>query len=371
MDRRTFIIGSAALASAPRLSFADNGHAAARPEEMGFAADMGEKLDAGMRSGLLLNTHAVLVMRAGRLVLERYYEGSDEIGGRSLGLVRFGSGTLHDLRSVTKSVVSLLYGIALERGLVPPVDAPLYAQFPEYGELAADPTRSGILIEHALTMSIGLDWNELRVPYTDPANNDIQRERAADGYRFVLERPVVDRPGTKWVYSGGCTTLLGRIIERGVGQSLAEFCTETLFGPLGIQNFTWYRYPDGRSSAASGLRLRPRDLLRIGELVLARGAWHGRQLVPEAWIAASLRPVLPTGDGLEYGRQWWLGENLTPALSGQQRWFAGFGNGGQRLWVMPSAELCVVIMAGAYNRPLQTFSGRIWREIVLANLLKV
>lgn len=370
MNRRTVILGGAALALAPRLSFAQNG-SAATPEEMGFAADLGERLEAGMRSGLLRNIHSVLVLRQGRLVLERYYEGSDHSGGQALGLVRFGAGTLHDLRSITKSVVGLLYGIALERGLVPPPEAPLYAQFPEYPDLA-DPSRAGILIEHALTMSIGLEWKESGISYADPANYEVMMERATDRYRFVLERPVVEPPGRRWNYSGGCTALLGRIIEKGTGRSIADFATETLFGPLGITAFAWRRNRDGAHSAAGGLRLRPRDLALIGELVLRRGEWGGRRIVAESWLADSLKPVLPTGQNSEYGRQWWLGEATAPALTGSQRWVAGFGNGGQRLWIMPSAQLCCVVAAGNYNQPDSGVGpSRIWREIVLANLLKV
>lgn len=371
LTRRRMLTGVGALSLAPRISFADNGPATARPEEMGFAADLGEKLDFGMRAGLLRNVHAVLVMRAGKLVLERYYEGADHNGIQPLGLVRFGAGTLHDLRSITKSVVSLLYGIALERGRVPPIDAPLYAQFSEYPDLAADPARQAILVEHALTMSIGLEWNELRVSYADPANNEVMRERSPEPLRFVLERPVVDPPGRRFSYNGGCTTLLGRLIERGTGKPLADFASETLFGPLGITSFTWRRSLDGTHSAAGGLRLRLRDLARFGELMLGRGQWNGQRLVPEAWIDASVTPALSTGDGLQYGRQWWMGETPVPAFTGAQRWYAGMGNGGQRLLVMPSAQLCCVIYAGNYSQPENWVPpNRIWREIVLANLQK-
>ena len=139
-------------------------------------------------------------------------------GGRS-AMVSFGPETLHDLRSVTKSVVGLLYGIALDRGLVPPPDAPLMAQFPEYGDLAADPARAGITVGHALTMTLGTEWDEER-PYTDPENSEIAMEMAPDRYRYVLERPVIVPPGTRWIYSGGAVALVGALIARGAGKSL-------------------------------------------------------------------------------------------------------------------------------------------------------
>src|SRR5690349_498972 len=126
---------------------------AASPEDAGFSPDLADKLEAGIRSGLLHDLHAVLVSRAGELVVERYYTGPDEDWGKPLGVVNFGSDNLHDLRSVTKSIVGLLYGIALDRNMVPPPYAPLLAQFPEYSDLAADPQRARLTILNALNMT--------------------------------------------------------------------------------------------------------------------------------------------------------------------------------------------------------------------------
>lgn len=343
----------------------------AAPQDAGFAPDLLERLEAGVRSGLLRDLHGVVVTRAGRLVLERYFDGPDEAWGRALGQVRFDADTLHDLRSVTKSVVGLLYGIALDHGLVPPPQAPLLAQFPEYPDLAADPARAGLTVAHALTMTMGTAWDE-SMPYTDPANSEIAMERSPDRVRYVLEQPVASPPGTRWRYSGGATVVLGHLLVKGTGQSLPDYARAELFGPLGITRFEWRGGPDGVHSAASGLRLLPRDLARIGELVIARGRVADRQIVSAAWIDASALPAIATGDGLEYGRQWFLGPNPVAAFPGRpQRWVAGFGNGGQRLWIMPAAGVTTVITAGAYNAPDAWITpARIWREIVLANLLR-
>lgn len=334
----------------------------------GFAPDVERKLAAGIESGLLHGLHAVLVSRAGELVIERYYDGVDENWGRPLGHRAFGPETLHDLRSVTKSIVSLLYGCALDRGIVPALDAPLMDQFPEYDDLARERTK--LKVYHALTMTLGLEWDESR-PYTDPTNSEIAMESAPDRYRFVLEQPVVAEPGTRWIYSGGSAALVGALIERGSGKPLPDFAREVLFEPLAIGAFEWSTGGDGVASAASGLRLRGRDLLKIGEMVNAKGRWEGNQIVSASWLDGSFDVAVPTGDGLNYGRLWFLGDAPTPALDGNRRWMGGFGNGGQRLWLMPDADLVTVTFSGNYNQWDSWISpARVWREIVLGNLLR-
>lgn len=340
----------------------------ASPEDAGFASDLADRLDAGIRGGVLRGLHAVLVWRAGQLVLERYREGPDESWGQSLGVVAPGADTLHDLRSVTKSVVGLLYGIALDRGIVPPPSARLLARFPEYPDLVAEPTRARLTVEHALTMTLGMAWDERR-SYADPANSERAMEDAPDRNRFILDRAFVAEPGERWIYSGGATALIGHLIAKGTGIRLEAFAQQVLFEPLGITRFEWATGRDGVASAASGLRLRPRDLLRIGALVLAGGEWQGRRIVSREWLDGSLRSAIETGDGLQYGRLWWLGDATTPALRGARRWAAGFGNGGQRLWLMPDADLTVVVMSGNYNAPDAGLTPNcVWREIVLQNL---
>jgi len=340
-----------------------------KPEAQGFAPDLAPRLSAGLRSGLLRGLHGVLVARRGEIVLERYYEGADEAWGRPLGHVGFGRETLHDLRSVTKSVVGLLYGIAHDRGLVPDPATPLLAQFPGYPDLAADPARASLTIQQALTMTLGLEWDEQR-PYTDPANSEIAMENAADRYRFALDRPIIATPGTRWIYSGGAVALIGAIIARGAGRPLPEFAQETLFAPLGISSFEWARGKDGTPSAASGLRLKPRDLLKIGAMMLGKGVHQGQRIVSTHWIETSLTRHSATGDGLDYGYLWFLGNAVPPAFKRPLAWAGGFGNGGQRLWIMPEAELACVIFSGNYNMPDSWVTPlRIWREIVVANLV--
>jgi CubicO group peptidase (beta-lactamase class C family) len=198
--------------------------------EAGFAPDLTDRLAAAVHEGRVPGLHGVVMLRQGRLVLEWYGAGEDFSWNVSLGSVTFGPDTLHDLRSVTKSVVALLYGIALARGRVPGPEEPLYRHFPEYPDLAADPERASITVEHALTMTLGLEWDE-SAPYTSTANSEIAMETAPDRFRFILERPIVEAPGTSWRYSGGASALLGRLIAKGTGQPLQELARDALLEP--------------------------------------------------------------------------------------------------------------------------------------------
>jgi len=369
MQRRA-VLAAAGLLSTGAIAMPSDDWVPTAPEAAGFAPDLAKIFAAGLRSGLLRNVHALLVARGDRLVLEYYGAGPDEAWGRDLGQVVFGPEVLHDLRSVTKSVTGLLYGIALDHGQVPPPAAPLLAQFLDYADLSGDPRRAAMTVNHALTMTMGLAWDE-SLPYTDPRNSEIAMENAQDRLCYALAQPVVAAPGSKWIYSGGAVALVAALIARGTGRPLEDFAREALFAPLGIAAFEWAKGRDSVASAASGLRLRPRDLLRLGRLALAGGQWGGRQVVSRGWIEAATRPAIATGDGLEYGRLWFLGAARTPALPGPRRWFAGFGNGGQRLWVLPDADLTVVSLSGAYNqRDSWITPARIFQEIVVANLLR-
>jgi CubicO group peptidase (beta-lactamase class C family) len=301
-----------------------------------------DRLDEVCRGGQVGGLHAVVAVRGGQTLLEYYGSGEDFAWGDSLGVVDFGPETLHDIRSVTKSVTALVYGIALGDGLVPPPAEPLLHRFPQYPDLAADPQRARLTVEHALTMSLGLEWRE-DIPYSSPANAEIAMELAPDRYRYILQQPMVEPPGARWTYCGGATALLGRLIADGTGQSLPDYARAVLFAPLGITKVEWMGGTDGVASAASGLRLTPRDLARIGELVLAGGAWNGQPIVPAAWITTMCEPRLQTSWGAQYGYHWY-----TESIGGR-RLVAGMGNGGQRLLVLPDLDLTVAITAGNYD----------------------
>jgi CubicO group peptidase (beta-lactamase class C family) len=338
------------------------------PESVGFAADLPSRFAALQDSGRLLNVHGVVAFRRGRMMFERYMAGTDEMWGRPLGTVDFRADTLHDMRSVTKSIVGLLYGIALGQQRVPAPDQPLLAQFPEYPDLAKDAGNAQLTIAHALTMTLALDWHE-----EDPLHHsdEVLMESSPDRYRFVLERPMLGPPGKGYKYNSGATALLGRLIERGTGSGLATFARTALFEPLGISASDWAMGVDGVASAASGLRLTPRDLARIGQMIVAGGKWDKRTIVPADWLEASFRPAAVVDDNRRYGYHWYTGELALSGKTGTYgtKWIGAFGLGGQRLFVFPELEFVLAVTAGNYATEDQWRPPiAILREVFLASL---
>ena len=346
--------------------------------EAGFSPEINARLDAAIAEKRVWNIHGVVVMRKGRLVLERYFEGRDRERGRGdLGTVPFNPNVLHDLRSVSKSIVGLLYGIALAQRKVPPPSAPLFQSFPEYADLAANTDRARWTVHHVLTMTMGTDWDETAIPYTDPTNSEIAMDMAPDRYRYILDRPVVMAPGQRWIYNGGATALLGRIIAKGTGMPLHSFARKALFDPIGVGPTAWAADHRGEEFAASGLRMTPRDLARIGQLMLNGGIWDATPIVPRQWVESCISAFVGVDEVRRYGYQWYLGDIAfaTPTAprwgrSRLERFWGAYGNGGQRLFVLPGLDLVVSITAGNYDTPDQWIPPtRVLREVVLASIL--
>ena len=360
MRRRQFLslLGGAALAPLPvyAASPGDRGVPAARDDGWPVASIDEDKLvdrDAlcGMGDrleGSGANIHAVLVAHGGRLVFERYFKGSDEIPGRIYGSrvedVTFDADTLHNVKSVSKSVTSLALGIAIDRGLIRSVNEPIFSFFPELSDLRS-PEKDRIQLSHLLTMSLGLKWIEA-TPSTGDDNDEVRMHMAPDPCRYVLGLPVTAPAGQEFFYNTGALTLLSAIVRKAAGRPLDEFARATLFEPLGIKAMEWSRVR-GDTDSGGGLRLRPRDMAKIGQLVLAGGRWNDRQVVTKAWIETSTALKLKATDGQSYGYLWWLGRSR---LNGRQiQWVGALGRGGQSIRIVPELDLVVVVTAGYYQ----------------------
>jgi len=295
------------------------------------------------------NIHSLLIVRHGRLVAEVYHAGRDERVKDLLRTTRtFDATTLHDIRSISKSVTSLLWGIAQGQGKTPPLESPALSLFPDLADLNRD-GREAITLSQMFSMSSGLAWNEWRA--TSLFNNDeFGLFWHSAQVRYVFDRPMAAPAGAQFNYNGGNTAVLAQLLAERVGMPLPDYARKQLFEPLGISDWEWVGDYRGRPLAFAGLRLRPRDLARIGQLVLQHGQWNGRQVVPAEWIAESTRPHIDTGieAGLQYGYQWWLGK--VKVGGAEQAWIGGIGNGGQRMWILPALDMVIVTTAGDYNQ---------------------
>ncbi len=341
---------AARMAAAALCALLLAGTAAAR-EERAVQRTISEAFKAGKLNGL----HAALVIFQGETLAEVYFDGKDEKWSEGLGVVSHGPDTLHDIRSITKSVVGLLYGIALADRKVPGPDAPLLAQLPEYADLAGDPLRDSITVGDALAMKLGVIWKDDDV-------GTIAMDHAKDRYRYILDQPMVAAPGEEWSYNGGATALIGKLIEDGAGMALDDYARDKLFKPLGITRWEWRHGEDGEPSAAWGLRLTARDLGKIGRLVLDGGMFVGRRVVPRDWLDEMFTPRTSLS-GVRYGYFWWLADSNDPRgwVSGlgnrladtgnPPAWVAGIGYGGQRLSVQADIGLIVVVLSGNYGDP--------------------
>ena len=309
------------------------------------------------------NVHAVLVASGGKLVFERYFRGSDEIQGRPVRNVTFDADTLHDMKSVSKSVASLVLGIAIDRGLIGSLNEPIFSFFPELSDLRT-PEKERIQLLHVLTMSMGLKWVEATPDTGDNNNDEARMHRAPDPCRYVLGLAATAPAGQEFFYNTGALTLLSAIVRKATGRTLDEFARATLFEPLGITSVEWIRVK-GDTDAGGGLHLRPRDMAKIGQLVLAGGRWNDRQVVSKAWIDTSMTPRMDATSLFFYGYLWWLGRSL---LNGREvQWAGALGRGGQSIRIVPELDLVVVVTAGYYQdyspRAFQVQSG-IFRDVL-------
>lgn len=299
--------------------------------------------------GATANIHSVLVLRHGKLAAELYRPGFDRsIYSLWASRRQFAQADLHDMRSVSKSIVGLLYGILLDRGEMPGIDTSVSSLYPECTALH-DTSRRAICIRHLLTMTAGLEWAEPSPIHRASSTDEIGLALRPCAFSYVFQRDVVAPPGTLFTYSGGLTAVLAEIMERSTKRSLRQIARENLFVPLGITDWEWVGDAYGKPMAPAGLRLRPRDLMKLGAMMLAGGEWQGRRVVPVDWIARSIAPSIMTAPIGGYGFLWW--SMTTPWKGRDLSVTAAIGNGGQRLFLVPDLDLAVVTTAGDYGDP--------------------
>lgn len=290
------------------------------PEEQGMDS---AKLDemVALIDELKLPIDSVIVARHGHIVLEEYPDPN------------YRPNSPHILYSVTKSVTSILIGIAIQEGFIESVDQKVVDLFPERTIKNLDSRKRKLTLEHLLTMTSGFEWEG-----PDDGYHTWQAAiSSGDPVQFILDRPMANDPGAVWYYNGGCSHLLSAIITETTGRSTLEFAREFLFGPLGISRLSWPKGPRGIYLGGQDIWLQPRDLAKLGQLCLNDGTWEGEQIVPAAWVAGSGETSVSNTEYIGYGYQWWIFPK-----SGVY-----YANGayGQKLYVVPDLDLVVVFTA--------------------------
>ena len=333
-----------------------------------------QSMEVALTNGSFPNIHSILIAHNNKLVYEKYWAGKDKRWAKDIGLVAHGKNTLHDCQSITKSVVSICIGIALDQKKIKGIHQKVFEFFPEYS-LQDTGLKAGINIKDLLTMTAGFKWNE--DDYNSPDNSEHLMGASADpaGYMFAL--PMVAAPGKVFTYNGGATQLLTHIIQKATNKNIEEFAREYLFKPLGISNLEWIKFTaSGLPDATSGLRLTSADMLKLGLLYMNEGKWKGEQVVPARWVKESVSPYIIADDGSDsrfgsskYGYQIWL---LADTIMNKPTPIAAFiGNGGQRIFIDKSNKVVVVFTGGNYRRPdIYLNPYNILREFVYPALFK-
>jgi CubicO group peptidase (beta-lactamase class C family) len=292
-----------------------------QPSDYGWDPELPERTDRQVMSGFP-KLYSLLLIRHGTLVMERYYHGAD-------------ADTLMDVRSVTKSFTGAAIGVAVKEGLIRSIEDTVGDYFPDE-VFPPDGRVRSITIRELLTMSSGLYWktgNKLGEAFIN------RLHRSKDWLRFIMRLPVdPERRGT-FLYRSPDSHLLSCLISRVSGMKSSDFLKEKLFVPLGIWHWEWDDDPQGNTAGHVFLRMRSRDLAKLGMLYLNGGRWGEDELLPKDWVSDSMRAHL---EGMEtfgsYGFQWWCS-----SIGGIQASYA-LGHGGNFIIVLPELD-CVMVAA--------------------------
>jgi len=294
-------------------------------EQLAKAFDFLEEADA--------NIHSLLIIRNGYVVADAYF-------------YPFTRGTRHDVASVTKSLTSTLVGIAIDKGHIESLDQPVLGFFPGRTVANLDANKKAMTLEHLLTMTSGLECINAPSEVTL-----FQMITSPDWIQFMLDLPMSDEPGTRFVYNSGASHLLSAIIRETTGMNALAFAREHLFGPLGISDVDWPLDPQGANNHGWGdLQVTPHDMAKLGYLYLNDGVWEGTRVLSPEWVAAATsKHVSTTVDHHNrYGYLWWI-----RSAGG----YSAVGRGCQRIFVLPENDMIVVVTSGAggaQERKLQT-----------------
>jgi CubicO group peptidase (beta-lactamase class C family) len=334
------------------------GWATARPASVGLDEKVLDALDKELAAGKFSLVDSFAVFRCGEKVYERTYphdyakiygkqaKEKGPLNARLTGRYNYFDpdwhpyyhGTdMHTMQSVSKTVTSVIIGVAMNRGdFKAAVDTPVLKFFDVAKVKNVDERKRRMTLRDVLTMTAGLEWIE-DVPYDDPRSDASIMEATDDWVQYVIDKPMAAEPGKVFNYSSGVTELLAYIFKKETGQDIDDYGEKYLFAPLGIKHH-WKRSYMEVIDTEGGLYLNGNDLAKIGYLYLHDGVWEGKQIVSKAWVAESLQGYIDAEGDYRYGYKWWL---LKRTDTAGYVWMAR-GFGGQRMMVFPEEEMIVV-----------------------------
>lgn len=310
---------------------------------VGVDAEILADLNAEIKQGDYGEIHSLLVWQDGEMVAEYYYRGWD-------------ADELHYIYSVTKSFASTGIGIAVDEDLID-IEQPLFDFFADFEQALGTDGREAIVLEDVLTMTSGLEWDELSTRYGSPENDASQLVNSGNWIHYVLSREMVAEPGEQFAYSSGSSVLLSGVLEDTTENSAETYIAANLFTPLEITDYRWDGGSRQLTNTGWGLYLTPRDMLKLGQLYLQDGMWEGEQVVSADWVTASTKTQTDAGEDFEYGYQWWRYDDDHPVVAelAVNDLFFAWGFGGQFIFVVPHLDLIVVTTADNFDDSAQAF----------------
>ncbi len=336
------------------------------PPDRGDSWSIGDAADSGMdvsvlenmvnavRSGQFDFVDSVVIAKNGVLILDETIRTTTDAED---GLVANTDPSMHRQFSASKSVMSLVVGIAIDDGFIANVSVPYLSLFPYSVYDNWDARKDDMTLEHVLAMRLGLAWDEWDPPYTSPQNQLIRfYDDNVDFAKGLLDLPLAEEPGTSFAYNTVATIALGQAVENAVPMTLLDYSVNELLLPLGIVDLEFLSTPTGLPNTGSSLYFRTRDMAKFGQLALDGGLWNGQRIVSEAWIDASMTPLSNMAwsspeewdwqiDG--YGYQWWTGHY---DFNGETlETYVAWGFGGQWIVAIPALDLVVAINSHGYQ----------------------
>jgi len=300
--------------------------------------------------------HSLIIVRNGYLVVEEYFNG-------------FNADRIHMLQSVSKSFTSAVMGMAIEQGYIKSVDEKILDFFPQIKNIDnLDDRKASMKIKDLLTMRSGTDYHE-----RGSDSPHFQLNRLAKGWdRFYLNRPMINDPGTEYLYDSGGVILMSAMLKNRSRMHVDEFAQKYLFTPLGIEKYFWYKNSEKHPHTGGGLNLRPLDMAKFGLLYLRNGKWEDKQVVPEWWVKESFKKHVTFPNNMRrnttgYGYLWWI-QPPDPKGAGEQDIYAARGAYGQFIFVIPEHKMVVAVTGNAkgaaYQNPIEFLYSHILPAVV-------